>query len=72
MARVADLANLVNERRRLLAVRREHDKLYMIGPRGRQGQKSMLGRRGKSMVMKEEERPHHRVPRGGEHALLRD
>jgi cell division protease FtsH len=50
----ADLANLVNEAA-LLAVRREHDKLYMIDLEDAKD-KVMLGAERKSMVMKEEER----------------
>src|SRR5690242_5542623 len=50
----ADLANLVNEGA-LLAVRREHDKLYMIDLEDAKD-KVMLGAERKSMVMKEEER----------------
>jgi len=50
----ADLANLVNEAA-LLAVRREHDKLYMMDLEDAKD-KVMLGAERKSMVMKEEER----------------
>ncbi|MDQ3998488.1 MAG: ATP-dependent zinc metalloprotease FtsH, partial [Gemmatimonadota bacterium] len=50
----ADLANLVNEAA-LLAVRRGHDKLYMIDLEDAKD-KVMLGAERKSMVMKEEER----------------
>jgi cell division protease FtsH len=50
----ADLANLVNEAA-LLAVRREHDKLYMADLEDAKD-KVMLGAERKSMVMKEEER----------------
>jgi cell division protease FtsH len=50
----ADLANLVNEAA-LLAVRREHDKLYMIDLEDAKD-KVMLGAERKSMVMKDEER----------------
>jgi cell division protease FtsH len=50
----ADLANLVNEAA-LLAVRRGHDKLYMVDLEDAKD-KVMLGAERKSMVMKEEER----------------
>jgi cell division protease FtsH len=50
----ADLANLVNEAA-LLAVRREHDKLYMLDLEDAKD-KVMLGAERKSMVMKDEER----------------
>jgi cell division protease FtsH len=50
----ADLANLVNEAA-LLAVRRGHDKLYMMDLEDAKD-KVMLGAERKSMVMKEEER----------------
>jgi len=50
----ADLANLVNEAA-LLAVRRGHDKIYMIDLEDAKD-KVMLGAERKSMVMKEEER----------------
>ncbi|MCY7378727.1 MAG: ATP-dependent zinc metalloprotease FtsH [Gemmatimonadaceae bacterium] len=50
----ADLANLVNEAA-LLAVRREHDKLYMADLEDAKD-KVMLGAERKSMVMKDEER----------------
>src|SRR6476469_6868652 len=50
----ADLANLVNEAA-LLAVRREHDKLYMVDLEDAKD-KVMLGAERKSMVMKDEER----------------
>ena len=50
----ADLANLVNEAA-LLAVRRNHDKIYMIDLEDAKD-KVMLGAERKSMVMKEEER----------------
>src|SRR3954453_17912780 len=50
----AALANLVNEAA-LLAVRREHDKLYMMDLEDAKD-KVMLGAERKSMVMKEEER----------------
>ena len=50
----ADLANLVNEAA-LLAVRREHDKIYMMDLEDAKD-KVMLGAERKSMVMKEEER----------------
>jgi cell division protease FtsH len=50
----ADLANLVNEAA-LLAVRREHDKLYMMDLEDAKD-KVMLGAERKSMVMKEDER----------------
>jgi cell division protease FtsH len=50
----ADLANLVNEAA-LLAVRRGHDKLYMIDLEDAKD-KVMLGAERKSMVMKDEER----------------
>jgi cell division protease FtsH len=50
----ADLANLVNEAA-LLAVRRGHDKLYMIDLEDAKD-KVMLGAERKSMVMREEER----------------
>src|SRR5206468_3437087 len=48
------LANLVNEAA-LLAVRREHDKLYMMDLEDAKD-KVMLGAERKSMVMKEDER----------------
>jgi cell division protease FtsH len=50
----ADLANLVNESA-LLAVRRGHDKIFMIDLEDAKD-KVMLGAERKSMVMKEEER----------------
>ena len=50
----ADLANLVNEAA-LLAVRRSHDKLYMIDLEDAKD-RVLLGAERKSMVMKEEER----------------
>jgi cell division protease FtsH len=50
----ADLANLVNEAA-LLAVRREHDKIFMMDLEDAKD-KVMLGAERKSMVMKEEER----------------
>ena len=50
----ADLANLVNEAA-LLAVRREHDKIYMMDLEDAKD-KVMLGAERKSMVMKDEER----------------
>jgi cell division protease FtsH len=50
----ADLANLVNEAA-LLAVRRGHDKLYMMDLEDAKD-KVMLGAERKSMVMKDEER----------------
>jgi cell division protease FtsH len=50
----ADLANLVNEAA-LLAVRREHDKIYMDDLEEAKD-KVMLGAERKSMVMKDEER----------------
>ncbi|HEY2065110.1 MAG TPA: ATP-dependent zinc metalloprotease FtsH [Gemmatimonadaceae bacterium] len=50
----ADLANLVNEAA-LLAVRRGHDKLYMVDLEDAKD-KVMLGAERKSMVMKDEER----------------
>ena len=50
----ADLANLVNEAA-LLAVRRGHDKIYMMDLEDAKD-KVMLGAERKSMVMKEEER----------------
>ena len=50
----ADLANLVNEAA-LLAVRREHDKIYMDDLEDAKD-KVMLGAERKSMVMKDEER----------------
>jgi cell division protease FtsH len=50
----ADLANLVNESA-LLAVRRTHEKIYMIDLEDAKD-KVMLGAERKSMVMKEEER----------------
>ncbi len=50
----ADLANLVNEAA-LLAVRREHDKIYMPDLEDAKD-KVMLGAERKSMVMKDEER----------------
>src|SRR5712672_829900 len=50
----ADLANLVNEAA-LLAVRRDHDKLYMVDLEDAKD-KVMLGAERKSMVMKDEER----------------
>ncbi len=50
----ADLANLVNEAA-LLAVRRGHDKLYMMDLEDAKD-KVMLGAERKSMVMREEER----------------
>src|ERR671935_1385826 len=50
----ADLANLVNEGA-LLAVRRNHDKLYMADLEDAKD-KVMMGAERKSMVMKEEER----------------
>jgi cell division protease FtsH len=50
----ADLANLVNEAA-LLAVRRNHDKIYMMDLEDAKD-KVMLGVERKSMVMKEEER----------------
>src|SRR5829696_7707022 len=50
----ADLANLVNEAA-LLAVRREHDKLYMIDLEDAKD-KVMLGAERRSLVMKDEER----------------
>src|SRR5437867_9193187 len=50
----ADLANLVNEAA-LLAVRRNHDKIYMVDLEDAKD-KVMLGVERKSMVMKEDER----------------
>ncbi|HYD52476.1 MAG TPA: ATP-dependent zinc metalloprotease FtsH [Gemmatimonadaceae bacterium] len=50
----ADLANLVNEAA-LLAVRRSHDKIYMMDLEDAKD-KVMLGAERKSMVMREEER----------------
>ena len=50
----ADLANLVNEAA-LLAVRRSHDKIYMVDLEDAKD-KVMLGAERKSMVMKDEER----------------
>src|SRR5687767_3698446 len=62
----ADLANLVNEAA-LLAVRRGHDKLYMIDLEDAKD-KVMLGAERKSMVMKEEERRLTAYHEGG-HAI---
>src|SRR5258708_37518188 len=50
----ADLANLVNEAA-LLAVRRDHDKIFMMDLEDAKD-KVMLGYKRKSMVMREEER----------------
>ena len=62
----ADLANLVNEAA-LLAVRRSHEKIYMIDLEDAKD-KVMLGAERKSMVMKEEERRLTAYHEGG-HAI---
>ncbi len=62
----ADLANLVNEAA-LLAVRRGHDKLYMIDLEDAKD-KVMLGAERKSMVMREDERRNTAYHEGG-HAV---
>jgi cell division protease FtsH len=62
----ADLANLVNEAA-LLAVRRGHDKIYMMDLEDAKD-KVMLGAERKSMVMKEEERRLTAYHEGG-HAI---
>lgn len=62
----ADLANLVNESA-LLAVRREHDKIFMMDLEDAKD-KVMLGAERKSMVMREEERRLTAYHEGG-HAI---
>jgi cell division protease FtsH len=62
----ADLANLVNEAA-LLAVRREHDKIFMMDLEDSKD-KVMLGAERKSMVMREEERRLTAYHEGG-HAI---
>src|SRR5262245_9289238 len=62
----ADLANLVNEAA-LLAVRRSHEKIYMLDLEDAKD-KVMLGAERKSMVMKEEERRLTAYHEGG-HAI---
>src|SRR5262245_37557429 len=62
----ADLANLVNEAA-LLAVRRSHEKIYMIDLEDAKD-KVMLGAERKSMVMKDEERRLTAYHEGG-HAI---
>src|SRR5688500_13501573 len=62
----ADLANLVNEAA-LLAVRRNHDKIYMADLEDAKD-KVMLGAERKSMVMKDEERKLTAYHEGG-HAI---
>jgi cell division protease FtsH len=62
----ADLANLVNEAA-LLAVRRSHDKIYMVDLEDAKD-KVMLGAERKSMVMKDDERRLTAYHEGG-HAI---